>query len=111
MLGLSGVAIGVGAACACSGLACIILPAKIIGSNPWRVARELSGAFGAAAVSGVFCFGMLRVHAAGLAWTLVSILAAGILYLALLVIFEGRKLREDFEMMRRMFMPDLAALE
>jgi PST family polysaccharide transporter len=102
LVGLQGVAIGIGVACALAGCAYVVFPARAIGSNPWQIAKELSGALAAAAISGVLCKGLLMLHTAGLVWTLIVFVISGTVSLGVLTLVEGRRLAEDIDMIRQM---------
>jgi hypothetical protein len=103
VIGIVGVAIGVGLANVVYGCISIITPAKVIGSSPWLVAKELAGPLGAAGAAGAICLGLVRLHPPEIAWTCLSVATAAVAWLFLVILIEGQRLKEDVGSLRQVF--------
>jgi O-antigen/teichoic acid export membrane protein len=100
--GLLGVSIGVALANVLGALAYVILPARVIGSQPLAIAKELAGAFFSALLAGALCRALIQMHPQSLLWSICSLMLSSILYFAVLALMERGRLKEDYNIVRRM---------
>jgi O-antigen/teichoic acid export membrane protein len=102
LVGLRGVIIGIAIVNVIYGCASLIVPARILGLEPWLVAKDLRGALVSGVAAAAVNFLMLRFFPPGLEWVVSSCLVSGGICLGVLFLVDRQKLTGDIAMVRRL---------
>lgn len=101
-VGPVGVAWGIAASTILASLASFAAPTPSTAASTLRLIGGMAAPAVAAIGAGLVCHAVLVWQAGGLVTTIVGLALGGVAYLGLMLVLEGRRLREDFETLRRL---------
>lgn len=115
-VGPVGVAWGIALSTILAALACFVAPAPSTAASTLRLVGGMAAPAAAAIGAGLICHAVLVWQPGGLASVAIGLALGGVAYLGLMLVLEGRRLREDFGTLRRLIFrgrrgasPDAAA--